>query len=49
MIEVGKGIKYNFYYIITNTLADLKNMRSMVAIFKDMDEEDYRIVLNNSL
>jgi len=39
----------NFYYIITNTLADLKNMRSMVAIFKDMDEEDYRIVLNNSL
>lgn len=39
----------NFYYLITNTLADLKNMKSMIAIFKDMDEEDYRVVLNNSL
>jgi len=39
----------NFYYIITNTLADLKNMKSMISIFKDMNEEDYRIVLNNSL
>ena len=39
----------NFYYIITNTLADLKNMKSMVSIFKDMNEEDYRIVLNNSI
>lgn len=38
-----------FYYIITNTLADLKNMKSMVAIFKDMNEEDYRIILNSSI
>lgn len=39
----------NFYYIITNTLANLKNMKSMISIFKDMNEEDYRIVLNNSV
>lgn len=38
-----------FYYIITNTLADLKNMKSMIAIFKDMGESDYRIILNNSI
>lgn len=42
-------LSYRFYYLITNTLSDLKNMKSMVAIFKDINEEDYRIVLNNSL
>lgn len=42
-------LSYRFYYLVTNTLYDLKNMKSMIAIFKDIDEDDYRIILNESL
>ncbi|MDD4109640.1 MAG: tyrosine-protein kinase family protein [Prolixibacteraceae bacterium] len=35
-------------YVISNDPIDLKNMRSMVSIFKDMNKTNYLIVLNNS-
>ncbi len=35
-------------YVINNDPIDLKNMKSMVSIFKDMDKKNYKIVLNNS-
>ncbi len=35
-------------YVISNDPIDLKNMKSMVAIFQDMDKSNYKIVLNNS-
>ncbi len=35
-------------FVITNDLVDLKNMKSLVSIFKEMDKENYKIVLNNS-
>ncbi|MDD2181509.1 MAG: AAA family ATPase [Bacilli bacterium] len=35
-------------YVISNDSIDLKNMKSMVSIFKDMDKKNYKIVLNNS-
>lgn len=35
-------------YVISNDPIDLKNMKSMVSIFKDMDKTNYKIVLNNS-
>lgn len=39
---------YNTLFIITNDLVDIKNMKSLVSIFKEMDKTNYKIVLNNS-
>ncbi len=35
-------------YVITNDLMDLKNMKSMVSIYKDMDKSNYKIILNEA-
>ncbi|MDD2518450.1 MAG: AAA family ATPase [Bacilli bacterium] len=35
-------------YVISNDPVDLKNMKSMVSIFKDMNKDNYIIVLNNA-
>ncbi len=39
----------NIIYLITNDLMDLKNMKTMLAIYKDMNLTKYTIVLNNAL
>lgn len=39
---------YNTLFVITNDLVDIKNMRSMLSIFKEMGKTNYKIVLNNS-
>lgn len=39
---------YNTLFVITNDLVDIKNMKSMVSIFNEMDKKNYKIVLNNS-
>lgn len=36
-------------YLVTNDMIDLKNMKSMVSIYKDMENDNYRIILNKSL
>lgn len=36
-------------YIITNEAVDLKNMRSMISIYKDMGRSNYSILLNESI
>lgn len=36
-------------YIITNDPIDLKNMKTMVVIYKDMDKNNYKIILNESI
>lgn len=36
-------------YFISNDPIDLKNMKSMTSIFRDMEMDNYKIVLNNSL
>lgn len=36
-------------YLITNNLVDLKSMRSMISIYKDMNKTNYRIIMNNSI
>ena len=36
-------------FVVTNDPIDLKNMRSMVSIFKDMDKKNYKIILNESI
>ncbi len=35
-------------YIINNDPMDLKNMKTMISIYKDMDKENYKIILNES-
>lgn len=35
-------------FIISNDLVDLKNMRSMMNIFKDVNKTNYLVLLNNS-
>ncbi|MBQ8219259.1 MAG: AAA family ATPase [Bacilli bacterium] len=39
---------YMSAYVITNDLVDLKNMKTLVSIFREMGKENYKIVLNNS-
>ncbi len=36
-------------YLITNDLYDLKNMRTMVSIFSDMEKDNYTVVLNKAI
>lgn len=36
-------------FVITNDLLDLKNTKSVMSIFKDAENKDYKILLNNSL
>lgn len=38
----------NTLFIISNDIPDLKNMKSVVSIFKDAEKENYLICLNNS-
>lgn len=35
-------------YLIRNDLIDLKNMRTMVAIYEDMEKSNYKVILNDS-
>lgn len=39
---------YMTLFIITNDIVDLKNMKSLINIFKDTDKKNYLILLNNS-
>ena len=36
-------------YVITNDLISLKNMKTMISIYKDMSLENYHIVLNEAI
>ena len=39
---------YNSLFIITNDIVDLKNMKSIVNIFNDLDKKNYITLLNNA-
>ena len=39
---------YMTLFIITNDIVDLKNMKSLISIFKDTDKKNSLILLNNS-
>jgi len=41
-------LSYMSLFIITNDLVDLKNMKSLMSIFKDLEKKNYLICLNNS-
>ena len=45
---VAMDASYNTLFVITNDLVDIKNMKSLVSIFKEMEKTNYKIVLNNS-
>ena len=38
----------NILFMITNDPVDLKNARSMIAIFEDLEKENYKLVYNSS-
>ena len=51
MNEINLMILDNSYmslFMITNDLIDLKNMKSLISIFKDTDKTNYLVCLNNS-
>ena len=51
MDEINLMILDNSYmslFMITNDLIDLKNMKSIVSIFKDADKSNFLVCLNNS-
>lgn len=51
MNEVNLMILDNSYmslFLVTNDLVDLKNMKSLISIFKDTDKTNYLVCLNNS-
>lgn len=41
-------VSYNTIFIITNDLVNIKNMKSLVSIFKEINKTNFKIVLNNS-
>lgn len=45
---VAMDASYNTLFVVTNDLVDIKNMKSLVSIFKEMEKTNYKIVLNNS-
>lgn len=38
----------HIFYILSNDAIDLKNMKSMVSIHKDMEKDNFKIILNNA-
>lgn len=49
--EIGLTILDNTYmslFVITNDIVDLKNMKSLISIFKDTSKTNFLTVLNNS-
>ena len=36
-------------FLVTNDPLDLKNMRSLISIFKDLDMKNYKVILNESI
>ena len=36
------------FYVITNDLVDIKGIKTMISIYKDMNKDNYRIILNDS-
>ncbi len=38
----------NILLVVSNDMLDIKNMRSLISIFKDLDIRKYKVILNNS-
>jgi pilus assembly protein CpaE len=39
----------NILYLMTNDPMDLKNMKSIISVFRDLDLNNYKVLLNNSV
>lgn len=40
---------HKILFVLSNDSYDIKNMRSLISIFKDLDIDKYKVLLNNSL
>ncbi|MBQ4634367.1 MAG: AAA family ATPase [Bacilli bacterium] len=36
------------YYCVTNDIVDIKGIKTMISIYKDMNKDNYRLILNES-
>lgn len=36
------------FYVLSNSSLDIKSMKSMITIYKDIDKKNYRVILNES-
>lgn len=39
----------NILFLVSNDSFDIKNMRTLISIFKDLDIDKYKVLLNNSI
>lgn len=39
----------NILFLMTNDPMDLKNMKSIISVFRDLDLSNYKVLLNNSV
>lgn len=46
---VSMDLSDEIVYVMTNDIIDIKNMKTMTSIYKDMGKDNFKIILNNAL
>lgn len=46
---VSMDLSDTIIYVMTNDLCDLKNMKTMISIYEDMEIDKYKLILNEAL
>ncbi len=46
---ISLDLSDNIIYVMTNDLCDLKNMKTMISIYEDMENTKYKLILNEAL
>lgn len=46
---VSMDLSNQILYVMTNDIVNMRNMKTMVSIYKDMDKDNFSIILNSAL
>lgn len=46
---VSMDLSHQIIYVMTNDIIDMKNMKTMVSIYKDMEKDNFKVILNSAL
>ena len=46
---VSMDLSDQIVYVMTDDIVDMRNMKTMISIYKDMDKHNYKIILNEAL
>lgn len=46
---ISMDLSDEIFYVMTADIVDIKNMKTMTSIYKDMDKNNFKIILNNPL